>query len=595
MEILKFNFHSKARALIAASTLTLANLTAGGAAADSSAETIKNCPDGDWCSYHRTVDKAWRHSPLTEITKDNVKDLKVAWMFLPGDNRMGLQSTPLVVDGKMYVSTNPSNVWSVDAASGERLWSYEPDMDQGVVARSFFAHSRGIAIGDGRIYLGRADGYLDAINTDTGELMWSKQLVDSSVDTAGFAGAGTFVNSDLFVIGQTGGEYPVEGRIFGVDPKTGDLKWTFFTTGRDDPEALATWGGDSWKWGGGGAWQPGTVDYDNNQIFMGTSNPNPDYDFCGEDCLDPNAAGHRPGSNLYTSSTLALDLDTGELNWYFQEVPSDAYDYDAACCEFVKIEGEDGNDVVLHPGKGGFYHIFDTKTGEPEAIYANANSINWTSGYNMETKEWENRLWPKGGEKTLVCPAIDGAHSFNAGTYDPSSNTFFRVAQEWCMNLTINEEGGTGALAGSDERVVDPFAVVFMAAAWEGANPPGDEMHGRITARDPLTGDIKWEKRYDVIPHSALMSTASGLLFNATYEGDIEALDSETGDQLWDFNLGTATNGGIVSYEVDGKQYVAVTTGHGTHTGNAVVANWGNDALGNLKNTAAVVAFELPN
>ncbi|MEM7365118.1 MAG: PQQ-binding-like beta-propeller repeat protein [Pseudomonadota bacterium] len=563
------------------------------AQADSSADAIKNCADGNWCAYHRTTDKAWRHSPLTQITKENVKDLKVAWMFLPGDDRMGLQSTPLVIDGAMYISTTPSNVWKIDAATGQRLWNYVPDQDKAVVSRSFFAHTRGLTIGDGRVYIGRADGFLDALDENTGELMWSVQLVDSKVDSAGFSGAGTFVNSDLLVLGQNGGEYPVEGRIFGIDPKDGSTKWIFYTTGRGDDAALATWGGDSWKYGGGGSWQPGTVDYANNQIIMGTGNPNPDYDFCGDKCMDPTANAHRPGSNLYTSSTIALDLDTGKLNWYFQEAPSDPYDYDAACCEYVIFEDE-GRSMVIHPGKNGFNHVHDTKTGQPLAVYPDMNNQNWTTGFNLETGQWENMLWPKAGEKTLVCPAIDGGHSWNAGTYDPSTNTFYRVVNEWCMWLTVNPEEGAAATAGSEERTTEPFAVVFMAAAWEGTDPEGDQMHGRITARDPLSGDIKWEKRYDIIPHSALMSTASGLLFNATYEGEIEALDSSNGDRLWSFNLGTGSNGGIVSYEANGKQYVAITTGHGSYVGGAVLAKWGNNPLINYQETTAVVAFELP-
>ena len=516
-------------------------------------------------------------------------------MFLPGDNRMGLQSTPLVVDGVMYVATTPSNVWALDAATGKRLWSYVPDMDKAIVARSFFAHTRGISIGDGRVYVGRADGYVDAIDEKTGELIWSKQIVDSTVDTAGFSGAGTFVNSDLFVIGQNGGEYPVEGRIFGLDPKNGDVKWTFYTTGRGDDAALATWGGDSWKYGGGGSWQPGTVDYDNNQILIGTGNPNPDYDFCGDKCMDASANAHRPGANLYTSSTIALDLDSGKLNWYFQEAPSDPYDYDSAPGEYVIFE-KDGRRLVLHPGKNGFNHVHDAKTGQPLAVYPDMKNQNWTTGFNLETGQWENMLWPKAGEKTLVCPAIDGGHSWNAGTFDPNSGLFYRVVNEWCMFLTVNGEGGAAegaATAGSEERTTEPFAVVFMAAQWEGTNPPDEKAHGRITAREPLSGDIAWEKKYDIIPHSALMSTGSGLLFNATYEGEIEALDSSNGNRLWSFNLGTGSNGGIVSYESGGKQYVAITTGHGSYVGGAVLALFG-DKLVNYKETSAVVAFELP-
>ena len=148
-------------------------------------------------------------------------------------------------------------------------------MDAAIISRSFFAHTRGLAIGDGRVYIGQADGQIVALDENTGEVIWDKQIINSAKDTAGFSGAGTFVSSDLMVIGQNGGEYPIEGKIFGIDPKTGDLKWTFYTTGRDDPKALATWGGDSWQYGGGGSWQPGTVDYANNQILIGTGNPEP--------------------------------------------------------------------------------------------------------------------------------------------------------------------------------------------------------------------------------------------------------------------------------------------------------------------------------
>jgi PQQ-dependent dehydrogenase (methanol/ethanol family) len=564
------------------------------ALADSSADKIKNCPDGDWCSYHRTVDKGWRHSPLTEINTDNVKNLRPAWIFQPGEVRQGLQSTPVVIDGEMYVATNPSTVWKLNGATGERLWAHVPEMDEAVVARSFFSHTRGLAIGDGRVYMGLADGRVIALDEKTGEVLWDKQLVNSKKDTAGFSGAGTFVNADLFVIGQNAGEYPVEGRIFGLNPKTGDLQWTFYTTGRGDEKALATWGGDSWKYGGGGSWQPGTVDYENNQIFIGTSNPNPDYDFCGANCRDPKAKAIRAGDNLYTSSTIALALDTGKLNWYFQEAPSDPYDYDAASGEYV-IFDDNGQKLVLHPGKNGFNHVHERKSGKPIHVYPDMKSVNWTTGFNLETGEWENMLWPKAGEKTLVCPAIDGGHSWNAGSYSPQTKLFYRIANEWCMDLTVlPEDGGTNVTAGSTKRVTEPFAQPYFAAEWVGTNPPGDEVHGRLTARNPLTGEIAWEKRYDIIPHSALLTTGGGLLFNGTYDGFVEAIDANTGEVLWRFNNGSGHNGGIVSYAADGKQYIGVVVGHGSYVGRALVDAYQQDKFVNMKESAAIVAFSLP-
>ena len=199
--------------------------------AESNASRIRNCPDSDWCSYHRTVDKGWRYSPLAQINASNVSELRPAWIFQPGHERMGLHSTPLAVDGAVYLATNPSTVWKIDGATGDRLWSWVPEMDEAVVARSFFSHTRGLAIGDGRIYMGTVDGRQVALDEMSGEVLWDVQIVDSSRETAGFSGAATFVSSDLFVVGQNGGEYPVEGKIFGIDPSNGDIKWTFYTTG----------------------------------------------------------------------------------------------------------------------------------------------------------------------------------------------------------------------------------------------------------------------------------------------------------------------------------------------------------------------------
>jgi len=159
---------------------------------------------------------------------------------MPGEGRMGMQATPLVLNGTMYVSTTPSTVWALDAKTGERKWSYIPDLDQAVVSRSFFAHTRGLTVGDGRVYIGTADGHLIALDEQSGEEIWNVQLVDSAKVSAGFSGAGTFVSSDLLVIGQNGGEYPVEGRIFGIDPKTGDTKWTFYVRGSRVPLTMRT-------------------------------------------------------------------------------------------------------------------------------------------------------------------------------------------------------------------------------------------------------------------------------------------------------------------------------------------------------------------
>lgn len=562
------------------------------ALADSSALSLKNCPDGDWCTYHRTYD-GWRHSPLKQINKGNVVKLGPAWLFQPGANTsgmgsMGLQSTPLAIDGGIYLATNPSRVWKLDGATGNRIWAWFPDLDEAVVARSFFPHTRGLAIGDGRVYMGTVDGHVVALSETNGEVMWDNALVDSAKISAGFSGGGTFVNG-LFIIGQNGGEYPVEGRIFGLDAATGAVKWTFYTTGRNDPEALATWGGDSWKYGGGGGWQPGSVDFGNNLVFWGTGNPNPDYDWGGKDWK---TTGARPGLNLYTSSTVALDIDTGKLKWFFQEAPHDPYDYDASVGEYVLLD-VNGKNLVLHPGKNGFNHVHDRRSGEVVNVYPDSKNINWTSGYNMDTGEWENMLWPEEGVKTLMCPAIDGGHSWNAGTYSPRTGLFYRIAQEWCMWLTVNR----------DEKVLDPVVVALFGAEFEtpqGVQNPcnpqelsGVPAHAFLTAREPVSGDLAWEKRYNIVPHSSLLSTGGGLVFIGNSEGYIEALDATTGGQLWTFNNGSGHNGGIISYAAGGKQFILVTAGQGSHLGNDIAKYYG-DKLIKFEHSATLVAFALP-
>lgn len=258
------------------------------------------------------------------------------------------------------------------------------------------------------------------------------------------------------------------------------------------------------------------------------------------------------------------------------------------------IDDVDGRDVVVHPGKNGFMHVLDRRTGEPIKVYPAMRHQNWTKGYDLAKRDWIDMLWPKPGERTLVCPAIDGGHSWNAGTYHPGLNTFFRVVNEWCMWLTVgHKEGGIQPTAGTPGRVTEPFAQPFFNAEFEGTHPPGDRAHGRLVAWDPVAGTIKWERRYDVIPHASLLSTAGGLLFNATYDGWLEALDAETGEILWRYNIGGPTNGGIISYAVNGRQYISVVSGHGTYVGRAIATLFADRLVGIKEEGRLVLTFAL--
>src|SRR6266404_2750664 len=191
----------------------------GAQAAGSSASEIRNCSPENWCFYHRTTDTSYRHSPLTQINAGNVKNLRPAWIFQPGNVRMGMHATPLAIDGNIYVSVNPSTVWKINGKTGERLWVHEPKMDEAVVARSFFAHTRGLAIGDGRVYMGQADGKIVALSEKDGSTIWEKQIIDSRKDTVGFSGAATFVNSDLMVMARTAANTRSKARSSASTPR----------------------------------------------------------------------------------------------------------------------------------------------------------------------------------------------------------------------------------------------------------------------------------------------------------------------------------------------------------------------------------------
>src|SRR6267378_4008321 len=253
----------------------------------------------DWLSYHGGY-KSYHYSALEQINASNVNNLEVAWIHMPGRSTRGLQSMPLAADGVLYYSGS---------------------------------YSRGVALGDGKVLVGTVDGRLIALDMKTGKQVWDTKLVDSKKLTVGFTGA-PLVVKDTVIIGSQGGEWTSRGPIFGVDIKTGQKKWEFLTVAGTE-DAKATWGNESWRTGGGGGWKPGGYDPESNTVWWGTANPAPLYDWSGADWQK---SGPRPGTNLYTTSVIALDPDTGKLKFYHQELPHDAWDFDSAVGEFLMID-----------------------------------------------------------------------------------------------------------------------------------------------------------------------------------------------------------------------------------------------------------------
>src|SRR5271168_3637442 len=257
-------------------------LVAGPALAQTAQELEATNPNpNDWLSYHNTY-KGYNYSGLDQINASNVKNLQVAWIHFPGRTTRGIQSMPLAKDGVLYYSGSYSRVFALDGATGKVLWTYFPELDDQLVARQTHSpYNRGMAMGDGKLYVGTVDGRLIALDMKTGKPAWDTKLINSQKLTVGFTGAPLYAKG-VVVIGAQGGEWPYRGPIFGVDAATGQKKWEFLTVGGTD-DALKTWGNESWRTGGGGGWMPGTFDTASSTVWWGTANPAPLYDWSGPD------------------------------------------------------------------------------------------------------------------------------------------------------------------------------------------------------------------------------------------------------------------------------------------------------------------------
>jgi PQQ-dependent dehydrogenase (methanol/ethanol family) len=532
---------------------------------------------GDWLTYHGSFN-GWHHSPLDQITTENVGGLKVAFIHQPGRTTRGVQSMPLAVDGVLYYSGSYSKVYALDGATGEVKWAYTPELNEDLVARQTHSpYNRGMAVGGGNLYVGTMDGRLIALDMKTGTPAWDTKLIDSEKLTVGFTGAPLFVK-DKVIIGSQGGEWPGRGPIFGVDAKTGKKVWEFLTVAGTD-EAMKTWGNESWRTGGGGGWMPGTYDAETDTVWWGTANPAPLYDWGGADWK---TKGARPGDNLYTSSVIALNPDTGKLKFYHQELPHDAWDFDSAVGEFVAID-QGGKKYYVHPNKGGFAFVYNRADAKVENVYKLADNINFVQDIKPNGELVGRRDMPEGDQKGL-CPAINGGVSWNSGTYSPETGLYYKIGNEWCMDLTIQKT----------TPVTEPQAQLNIAAQFTITDPPGGKAHGHLDARDPITGKVAWSVDFPEPPLASLLSTAGGLVFVPDARGWLHAYDAKDGKELWKANNGNTHNGGIISYAVGDKQYVAVVTGGPSLVSDGYAALFGGPYKTMEKHTGTLVVYSLP-
>ena len=436
----------------------------------------------DWLTYHGDY-KSHHYSALDQINADNIKNLGVAWTHMPGRSTRGLQSMPLVADGVLYYSGSYSRVFALDGATGKPIWSYFPELDEELVSmQTHSPYNRGVALGDGKVFVGTVDGRLIALDMKTGKQVWDTKLIDSKKLTVGFTGA-PLVVKDMVIIGSQGGEWTSRGPIFGVDVKTGQKKWEFFTVAGTE-DAKATWGNESWRTGGGGGWMPGGYDVETNTIWWGTANPAPLYDWAGADWMK---SGPRPGTNLYTSSVIALDPDTGKLKFYHQQLPHDAWDFDSAVGEFLMID-RDGRKLVVHPNKGGFIFVYDRANAKVQNVWRIASNINFVKDIDPKTGELIGRRdLSLGKASPPLCPAIPGAISWNSGSYNPKTGLWYKIVQEWCMEIEVKKT----------TPITEPMSQLNIGADFKLVPPPDGPARGHLDARDPVTGAKKWEVTFE--------------------------------------------------------------------------------------------------
>lgn len=536
---------------------------------------------GNWMTYHGTF-KSWHYSPLDQINTRNIGQLREAWSHVASRANRGLQGFPLAIDGLLYYSSPYNQVYALDGATGQPLWTYKQKLNEDLVARQTHSpYNRGIAAGYGNIYIGTLDGKVAAIDMKTGKLKWETKLIDSEKLTVGFTGA-PLVVKDKVIIGAQGGEWPYRGPIFGVNARTGEKVWEFFTVGGNDGNGKArnTWGNDSWKVGGGGGWMAGAYDPDTNSVWWGTANPAPLYDWAGAKW---ETEGPRPGINLYTTSVILLDPDTGKLKAYHQEIPHDAWDFDSAVGEFMFIQ-QGGKKYVVHPNKGGFVFVYD-QNAKVQNVYRGVDNINFVKDIDPKTGELIGRRDMSEGKHTNLCPAISGGYSWPTGTYSPKTNLFYRVGFEWCQDLEIIKT----------EPVTEPVVQLNIGANFTMHGPGDQPAHGHIRARDPISGKVKFEIQYKAPPHASLLSTGGNILFVPEADGMLAAFDATNGKRLWQHNNGQGHDGGIISYMAKGKQYVAVMTGWGSLVSDGYGDLWGEPWKTMPKDSGVLKVFALGN
>ena len=483
---------------------------------------------GDWLTYNRSF-SADRYSPLDEINIRNAHRLQVACVFQPG-HIGSFETSPVVFGGRMYVTT-AYKTFALDAATCRPLWShtYTPSGPEHMIG------NRGVALYDGKVFRGTSDAHLLALDAASGKLLWDVHVNDSSYGYL-ISGAPVAFDGKVFT-GEAGADFGITGHVYAFDADTGRHIWTFDIVPTGDQPGAETWGGGQAQ-GGGSTWSSMAIDPERRLLLVPTGNPGPSFN-----------ADLRPGDNLFTNSIVALDLDTGRLDWYVQQVPHDVRDWDTAATPTLYTI--DGWRRVAVASKDGYLYIYDADTRETVA--------------KTEIMRHENHDVPLSYDRPIrVCPGALGL--FNGASHSPLTRMLFVGTAERC------------------ETIQQDVPHYIKGKTYFGARVQGDppeQQFGWLRGIDAATGEQRWVLRMDRPMLAGTTPTAGGVLFTGTLDGEFLAIEQTSGRILYRFQTGGAIAGGVSTYAVDGKQYVAVASGNSSR-------GWGTSG------SATIVVFTLP-
>jgi alcohol dehydrogenase (cytochrome c)/quinohemoprotein ethanol dehydrogenase len=532
---------------------------------------------GNWLSYGRTYSEQ-RFSPLTQINADNAKQLGLAW-YADLDTNRGQEATPLVIDGVLYTSTAWSLLKAYDAATGKLLWSYDPEVPKEYgVEGCCDVVSRGIAAWKGRIYLATFDARLIAVDAKTGKPVWSVKTGTEKHLTITQAPR---VIKGRVVIGMSGGEYGIRGYISAYDAETGKLDWRFYTVPGDPSKpfenkamamAARTWSGEWWKDGGGGVvWDAISYDPDLNLLYFGVGN--------GLEWARKYRSADK-GDNLFLSSIVALNADTGAYVWHFQVNPGEEWDYDAVgqlTLADLKIGGKTRK-VIMQANKNGFFYVLDRKTGQ----FIDAKQYvpqNWADGLDPKTGrpiEHKDIRYSTTGKAVVMMPGPDGAHSWHPMAYNPKTGLVYIPAQEIGKSFTPVKDFKTSEMGWN--------------LGVDVAGTPGDKK-GYLLAWDPVKQKEVWRSEHIGPWNGGIVTTAGNLVIQGDATGHMNAYRADNGEKLWSIDVQSPIMAAPVSYEVNGEQYIAVLSGFGSAFSLQAGAHAAQS--GNIRNISRVLAFKV--